>query len=767
MRKLAAFAAAFSAAVFAWRYGLWPAAALGALACVVALFFTRRIGDPARRRTGRLGLSLILAGVILALNWCALFSAYTLLPWEGRHQEKDALLEARIDGRPALDDRGRLVVEAQFTDPDTGRKVDGVLYLPPGSEARPGDRLTLRGTIYLADRIGQDQVTYYTAKGTFLRVYASQVVDRERPEQVSLRYWPLLAMEGVEAELHRLFGPETGPLAVALVTGNKAGLEDAFLAMSRRAGLSHVMAISGMHVSFLAGLMAVFLGRRKKSSVVLTLLILIFFALMAGGTPSVWRAVILCGAGLLAPLAGRENDPPTSLLTALMLLLIANPYAAASISLQLSFAAVAGMEVLSPVLLKKWMPKREKKENCPRFLWRKCREILAAGTAVSLGAILFTTPLTAWYFGTVSLIGPVSNLLALWAVSGAFLLSVLAAAAGFVLPVLGRGLAWVGSWPLRYLLWLTSLLGKLPFAAVTMNSFYYAAGLLTLYMILCLNLFWPSKGKKRLRVPAACSLALVVVCVAFTRLEFTLGDLTVAVLDVGQGQSVCVYAGGRTVLIDCGGTGYTDPGDVAADYLADLGTDRLDLLVLTHYHADHANGVPELMSRMEVAEVALPDVDPEDELRRAVLAGAEREGAAVTYITSDTVYPLGENAVLKLYAPLGDGGANERGLSALITAGDYDVLITGDMNAQVEERLVKYGGLPDIELLVVGHHGSRYSTGEILLDATAPEVAVISVGKNNSYGHPAQETLDRLAEDGITIYRTDLSGTVVIHTNAR
>jgi len=166
---------------------------------------------------------------------------------------------------------------------------------------------------------------------------------------------------------------------------------------------------------------------------------------------------------------------------------------------------------------------------------------------------------------------------------------------------------------------------------------------------------------------------------------------------------------------------------------------------------------------MDVARVAVPDVERNDPARQAILTQAEAEEAEILYITEHTAFPMGEEGGIKVYAPLGGGGTNEMGLSVLASAGDYDVLITGDMNAEVESRLVKYGDLPDIELLVVGHHGSNTSTGEDLLRAVRPEWAVISVGKYNSYGHPAQEVLGRLAEYKTTVYRTDLSGTVVIH----
>lgn len=762
MRKLASFAGAFSAAVFLWRYGLWVLAGLGGLFCLVGLLVVRRRNGT---RETRLRLGLMGVGLAVALGWCALFTAVTLPPWEGRHKEQDALLEARIDGWAEAIDWGRYRVEARLTDPVSGRSIDGLLYLTGGEEVRPGDRLTVRGTLYLADRVRDREVTTFSSKGVFVRLYVSQVVERGRPQRPPLRCWPILASAAVKEEIRTRFGGEAGALATALVTGDRSGLDDHFLAMSRRAGLAHIVVVSGLHVSFLAGVMGALWGRRRRWAAGLTLVLLAFFALMAGGTASAWRAVLFCAAGLVAPLVGREDDPPTSLFTALMVLLVVNPYAAASISLQLSFAAVAGIQLLTPTLMRKWTPKRVKGRHPLRKLWRQVRAALAAGMAVSLGAILFTTPLTALYFGTVSLIGPVSNLLTLWAVSGAFVLAVLAAAAGFVLPGVGSALAWVGRPFLEYLLAIIPVLGRLSFAAVGVESPYAAVGLGTVYALVCLNLFWPAKGRKRLGIPVACCLILAVGCVAFYRLEFVLGELTVAVLDVGQGQSVYIRAGGRDILVDCGGSGYTDAGDVAADYLADLGKDSLDLLVLTHYHSDHAGGVPELMKRVEVKALALPDVDEGDPLREYILDLAADQGSRVGYITSDAVYELDERSVLTLYAPLGDGGANERGLSALVSSGEYDVLITGDMNAQVERRLVKYKDLPDIELLVVGHHGSKTSTGEVLLDTVRPELAAISVGEGNSYGHPTQEVLERLSQRGITIYRTDLSGTLTFHTD--
>ena len=302
-------------------------------------------------------------------------------------------------------------------------------------------------------------------------------------------------------------------------------------------------------------------------------------------------------------------------------------------------------------------------------------------------------------------------------------------------------------------------LAALPFAALSTQSVYLKLWLALVYALLLLYLLGRGE-KKRPLVPLGLGTAGLCAALVFQAASHTAGRLTVSVLDVGQGLSVALLSGGRAALVDCGGTGADNPGDTAADYFQSLGLSRIDLVVLTHYHEDHAGGIPELLERLEVGLLVLPDVEEEDPLRREITALAEEKGIETLFLAEDADVTFGESA-LRIYAPLGSGGANEEGLSVLCTAGDFDGLITGDMNDTVEKRLIKYGSLPDLELLVAGHHGSKYATSEELLLATTPELAVISVGYN-TYGHPAPETLERLAAAGCAIYRTDWSGTVTI-----
>lgn len=186
-------------------------------------------------------------------------------------------------------------------------------------------------------------------------------------------------------------------------------------------------------------------------------------------------------------------------------------------------------------------------------------------------------------------------------------------------------------------------------------------------------------------------------------------------------------------------------------------------LVLTHFHDDHANGVPQLLERLDVSAIAMPDTDRDAPLRREILALARERGTEVWLIREDAVLELDGNSRLTLFAPLGGGDVNEQGLTVLASTGEFDALFTGDMGSESELLLLEHAALPDIELLMAGHHGSKGATSQALLDAVTPEYVFLSVGENNRYGHPAPETLERL--EGLAVYRTDLQGNLTLRVS--
>ena len=235
---------------------------------------------------------------------------------------------------------------------------------------------------------------------------------------------------------------------------------------------------------------------------------------------------------LLAPLLGREEDKPTSLCAVLMLLLLQNPYAAASVSLQLSFAAVAGIYLFSGPLTERWTARLPAR---PKGFWAKtgclAARFVLSSLAVSLGAIAFTTPLTAWHFQSVSLVGPLANLLCLWAVSLAFLGGLAAAVLGLFLPGPAALLALPAALPTLYVQRMADALAALPFAALSIQSVYLKLWLALVYVLLLLYLLGRGE-KKRPLVPLGLGTAGLCAALVLQAASHTAGRLTVSVLDL-------------------------------------------------------------------------------------------------------------------------------------------------------------------------------------------------------------------------------------------
>ncbi|MDE7221401.1 MAG: ComEC/Rec2 family competence protein [Oscillospiraceae bacterium] len=744
------FALPFGVGCALCQYLLPAGARLWAAAGVLLL----GLGSLLLRGRKRLGARLAAAGCAAGILWFSGYAALCLAPAEALADEK-LILEMELTDYPE-EAAGGARCEAKVA----GLRGKVVFYgdrdlLP----LEPGNRILAQAKCYSAVTLSGEESSYYISKGVFLRLYGSgELMAVAKGNAGSWRYLPVRLARWLRESVGRLYGPETGGLIAALLTGERDGLGPREYTDLSEAGLMHITAVSGLHCGFLIALLGLLAFRRQRLTAFLGYPVLLFYMVMVGCTPSVVRACVMAGFVLLAPLAGREGDTPTALSGALLAILLVNPFAIASVSLQLSFAAVAGLLLPTPSIyagLARLKP--ERLSGAAAQLWR----FFSATTAASLGVMAATAPLSAVYFGTVSLVSPLSNLLVLWMAPALFACALLGTVLGGAFPALA-GLAAVPEWMGRYLLWAAHLTAGIPGHSVYFTRPAAAAWLAGTYVLLGLCLL--VKGR---RWKWGGALALSAVCLlmvkAGPRMQVRNDRLTAVAVDVGQGAAMLFHSGERTVLVDCGSLNSARmAGQAVAVVMDEYGWDKLGAIVLTHYHEDHAGGLPWLLARVEAEEFLLPQLagSQQEELQQEVLELAETYGIAVRYIESPRSAALGD-AVLTVYPPVAEGGVNEMGLTVLCSAGDFDFLITGDMNDATEKKLVDKYELPDIEVLAAGHHGSRYSTSRELLEAAAPEVGIVSVGQNR-FGHPTQEAMDRMTEAGMEIRRTDEEGNILI-----
>lgn len=749
MRVLAVGAGAFSVAVFAANY-LLPMNTLIPLALALAALGTVLLF--ARRRWLR-GAVIAAFALALGLGVFYVHSLRTTVPARELSEQTVEIDAVLLDYPAVYDNYCRAEIRLTGELPH----LKALLYDNNKSlvNAKPGARLHLTAKLKAADvRYGKDY-DYYNSKGIYLTASGKSKISMDAPSS-PLSGWPARIKHALAERISEIFPADTAGFMRSAMLGDKSELYNDlphYVALTR-SGFMHIAAVSGMHVAFLVSLVQLVFGKTRRSSLGCIALIWCF-VLVTGASPSAVRAGFMQSLLLLAPVFRRENDPITSLTSILALLLLANPHSASSVSLQLSFGAMAGilcfgsrMNTLLVQLVRS----------------RRMRRILKYPIGVaasSLSVMAFTVPLTAIHFGYVSVLSPIMNILALWAVSLCFCGGFIACALSLIFTPLGIFAAALVSWPVRYIYLLAGLISKVPFALVYFENKLILPWLILSYALIIISAFSRASAACKLAVPALLSVVALSLALGVVKLDYMRGDGSVAVLDVGQGQSLALISPDSAVLIDCGGGAkQRRAGETAAAYLISRGRTELDALVLTHLHADHANGVLQLMEMCKVKRIIMP-VNPNDDdgLLEPILASAHEHGTEIIYISTDVSMSLG-GICLELFAPQEAGDANERCLMCLATFGeDYDMLVTGDAPAEAELSLISTHEIRDTELFIVGHHGSKNSNSEELIKGIGADTAVISVGYNN-YGHPTQQTLDRLAANDYNVYRTDANGCV-------
>ncbi len=742
-RKLTVAAGGFSAAIFAANYVLPPD--LLSNAAIVSAFLGALLLLPGRRwlRPAAIALMSFTLGILaFQVNYDS--TVGKTLDFNGESHE----IYAELTDYPTVyEDYCRLEVKL------LGDELPGlraIVYDNDMSckELLPGQRISFTGSVRRADTVYGESYDHYYSQGIYLKISAQSGIKLEEGQGSC---YPILKLNrSLVQRIEEIFPEDTSHFMQALLLGDKSLLykdKGLHLALTR-ASFMHIVAVSGMHVAFLVGLLRLLLGSGKRCSL-LCLMLVWLFVLLTGASPSAVRAGFMQSLQLTAPLLRRENDPPTSLSLALALILLENPFSATSISLQLSFAAVAGIFCFSGRIY------RFIAEKFPRLSQSRAGTYAAANAASSLGVMVFTTPLTAIHFGYIPVLAILSNIAALWAVSLCFCLGWTACALS-LLPWLGKLTAWLCAWLARYVFLVAAMISKLPVAVLYLENRMLLGWLLGCYGLFVICAHFKRKFWLRIALPGSLSLLSLITIMCYVNYDYNKGRDTIAAIDVGQGLCTAALGEDSTVLIGCGGLyRLDDAGELAGQYLISRGRQKVDALILPELSEEYAGGVPMLLEMVEVERLILPRIRVGQNTMKEVLEAAEEKGIKPEYIDSDTNISLGKMGLELL---VGQADTHGRRLSVLVDLDGYGALVTCETGEE-EERLELVCRKRDIQLLVSGSHGSSNSCSKSFLDALGAESAVLSLGFNYQ-DCPAEETLERLELCGYNVYRTDLDGTV-------
>jgi competence protein ComEC len=764
-----------------------PAISVGGLAGV-ALAVSLRVAGRPRRWLPALAIGVLLLGLrAMAEGPPAPIGPLPSGdgPWAG---EVESIGAPRDGSRPAI-----LLLEIDHP-------VLVAATLPWYPPVNPGDRVRVAGRIRPSPA---DDYGAYLARIGAVGTLRAETVELLPGEASFATALVGLRLGAADALARAIPEPEAG-LATGVLIGLRDRVDRDLAAAFTTAGASHVVAISGWNIAIVASTLAAVAGgieRRRRAA--LTVVAIVAYVAFVGPSASVIRAAVMAGVALLARELGRPGSAAAALGWACTALLLVDPAYIGDAGFRLSVLATAGILAWGSSLTARIAgpdPGRSRR-------W------LAEILGVSLAAQVATTPIVLLDFGRLSLVAPAVNLVVVPMVPPAMALGAVALGAGVLAgvgaPAVLATLAGLPAWAVYAAMVSVVRMGAgMPLASLTLEPPWdVAAAGASAALVLAgarggdawlaaARGLWPSRPARRGGAVAGSraaqttrgrggaasrsgrlaglSLAGATVALGLSIAYQPDPSVRVTVLDVGQGDAILVEGeqGGRMVV-----DGGPDPYGLlqALDERLPPWDRRIDVMVLTHPHEDHVAGLPMVLARYRVGSVyesGLPGSGPGYRAWVAALAkGGPPLGHLVTgeRLTLDSVHltVIWPDARTVPDRPLDDGKAiNNTSIVLLGVSRGQRFLLTGDAEEDVDPTLVGRG-LPHVDLLKVAHHGSRTATTAAFLDATSPRVAVISVGAENDYGHPAPETLDRLRTRGVATYRTDLDGAVQVRLDGR
>lgn len=627
------------------------------------------------------------------------------------------------------------------------------------STLSPGMRIEASGKVTKfsqATNPGEyDNRSYELGRGNMAQIN-DVIVDRAYYPAIRIRTWLYNIRQRIGHSFDVWLDEEDASLAKAMVLGEKGGISPDIKALYQQSGIAHLIAISGLHIALLGGTLYKLIRRCVGSFFVAAIpgmTFIILYGVMTGLSGATIRAIIMLCVAIGADVLGRKYDSLSAIAFALFLMLLSNPYQVYQVGFLLSFGAVLGIAYISP-LFEKYNDK-----------------VILKGFFVSVSVQLATMPILLYFFFEVPIYAVFLNIIVVPLMSVLLAMLVMIA---FFCDVLG--FAWIFAKVATFIFSVYETLcmfsNRLPLHSVCYGRphiLWIVGYFAILTFILLLH------KRKRKKAMRAAGLLMIMLFVTF----IIPSGLRIVMFDVGQGDGIYIETPlKQRILIDGGSSSKKQVGKyVLKNGLKYHGASHLSYLIITHSDSDHYSGALELMEDKDIKidTVVLPAITNPDEAYRKLEKTARDFGSKLYYAKQGDCFRMGDVSFYCLNPENTNyPDKNQGSIVMWLSYKDFDIMLTGDADAEVEKRIVNNKRLRDsvnsgnkIEVLKVGHHGSDTATTDDLLKTCGFSNALISVGERNHYGHPSPRVLKALKSFGVNMYLTKQSGAITIRTDGK
>ena len=661
-----------------------------------------------------------------------------------------------------------------------------------------GNIIKVRGKLRQFEEAGNkgnfDSRKYYLSLGFYGKIEAG-TIEVINSEYSGIRQGLYeLRMEIIE-RLEKLCSDNKGIFSIinnkngiigAIILGDKTDLDSDIKELYSVSGIAHILAISGLHISFIGMAIYRLLRRRFRFlfSAAVSIPVVLSFGIMSGFGISTIRAIIMFILKIIGEVLGRKYDAITAISLAGLVLLVQNPFVVCNSGFQMSFGAIIAIVLILPIV--------EEILNTDN----KIIKVLSANFTISL----VMNPILAWNYYELATFSFLLNIVVVPLMSVVIVSSIVGIFCSCIMFGFGKVVIFPGCGILELYTFLCNIINKSSVASivvgqpkVTIIIVYYAILLVVLFGLKNIRtkytraekerniikketgLVLEKKAKKERRIKGQ-NVKLRLACIAgFLLLNYLIYYIPnpgfyITFINVGQGDGILIHGdNGTKVMVDGGSTSEKQVAkNCIVPYLKAEGIGTIDYSIITHTDKDHISGILEILennnsNRIRIKNLVMPDINMKDDTYNELIEKAKLKKINVLYIKKGDTLSLGKTKIKCIYPETTTTASDKNDYCTVLSVKNKTskILLTGDISKEIEEKIKD-----DIEenytVLKVAHHGSNYSSSEKFLKKVNPKYSIISVGKNNSYGHPGNETMERLRKQGGVIYRTDEKGGITI-----